>query len=195
MTSTFIILPLNTELFVQSSAPSTNTTTGAIQVTGGIGVTGNVYANTVYSNNYFNIDGTYLVGAIYEANTLPVKINSGSAYTLGNNRTYTLTIGSKSFMDVFVDGYKLVKGNDYADLDWLSTDIPKPSQEELENEMNRLHEIWLKNEYQRQRQPEYPNLADQLDMLWHAIDQGKLDTTSSFYQSLKAVKDKYPKGS
>ena len=45
------------------------------------------------------------------------------------------------------------------------------------------------------RSIEYPKLADQLDMLWHAIEENKLDTTSDFYQSLKAVKDKYPKGS
>ena len=39
----------------------------------------------------------------------------------------------------------------------------------------------------------YPKIADQLDMLWHAIDSGTLDKTSDFYIVLKAVKDKYPK--
>ena len=49
-------------------------------------------------------------------------------------------------------------------------------------------------QYQRDRQPEYPAIADQLDMLFHAIDAGALDKNSDFYTTLKAVKDKYPKG-
>ena len=48
-------------------------------------------------------------------------------------------------------------------------------------------------DYQRKRQPEYPAIREQLDLLWHAIDDGTLDKTSDFYTSLKATKDKYPK--
>lgn len=43
------------------------------------------------------------------------------------------------------------------------------------------------------RELSYPGIKEQLDMLWHAIDSGSLDTSSEFYQKLKAVKDKYPK--
>ena len=43
------------------------------------------------------------------------------------------------------------------------------------------------------RRAEYPIIGDQLDMLWHAIDDETLDKTSDFYTSLKATKDKYPK--
>ena len=39
----------------------------------------------------------------------------------------------------------------------------------------------------------YPTINDQLDMLWHAIDQGTLDKTSDFYTTIKAVKDAHPK--
>ena len=39
----------------------------------------------------------------------------------------------------------------------------------------------------------YDTIGDQLDKLWHDIDQGKLDKTGSFYTAIKAVKDKYPK--
>ena len=47
------------------------------------------------------------------------------------------------------------------------------------------------NEYKSQRQ--YPSLGDQLDMLWHAIDNGTLNKTSDFYTAIKAVKDAHPK--
>jgi len=42
----------------------------------------------------------------------------------------------------------------------------------------------------------YPFLLDQLDALWHDIDEGKLGDnakTGTWYVALKAVKDKYPK--
>ena len=48
------------------------------------------------------------------------------------------------------------------------------------------------NAYKAQRQ--YPSLGDQLDMLWHAIDNGTLNKTSDFYTAIKAVKDAHPKG-
>ena len=54
---------------------------------------------------------------------------------------------------------------------------------------------WVNPEaYKFQRAINYPAIADQLDMLWHAIDSGSLDKDSDFYKSLKAVKDANPKG-
>ncbi len=50
-------------------------------------------------------------------------------------------------------------------------------------------------DYDKNRVLAYPQIAEQLDMLWHAIDSGTLDKTSDFYIKLKAVKDKYPKDS
>ena len=55
------------------------------------------------------------------------------------------------------------------------------------------HFDFLKVEYQHKRKPEYPILEEQLDLLWHAIDAGKLDKTSDFYKKLKAVKENNPK--
>ena len=46
------------------------------------------------------------------------------------------------------------------------------------------------------RRTAYPNLEDQLDMLWHDISDGKIqaDTTSqgTWYQKLKGVKENNP---
>ena len=44
--------------------------------------------------------------------------------------------------------------------------------------------------WQEKRQMEYPNFADQFDMIYH--DQ--VDGTTTFKDAIKAVKDKYPKG-
>ena len=48
-----------------------------------------------------------------------------------------------------------------------------------------------------QRREEYPEIGEQLDMLYHAIDaDSDLKTKfSSFYNTIKSVKQKYPKPS
>jgi len=67
----------------------------------------------------------------------------------------------------------------------------------VDTETARLQAEHDSQEYARNRQAEYPEIGDQLDMLWHAIDTGdwtaaKVKTTE-FYTALKAVKDANPK--
>jgi hypothetical protein len=52
------------------------------------------------------------------------------------------------------------------------------------------HQTWM---YKNQRALEYPQVSDQLDMLWHAMDNETLPKVEPFYSTIKAVKDKYPK--
>jgi len=50
--------------------------------------------------------------------------------------------------------------------------------------------------YSDKRERAYPTLAEQFDLMYHAIDAGDFGNdakTTSFYTKLKAVKDKYPK--
>ena len=49
--------------------------------------------------------------------------------------------------------------------------------------------------YINQRRNDYPPIGDQLDMLWHSIDQNpKLKSEYfEFYEAIKAVKVKHPK--
>ena len=39
----------------------------------------------------------------------------------------------------------------------------------------------------------YPSISDQLDKLYHDIDDGKLDKTGSWYKAVKDTKDKFRK--
>jgi hypothetical protein len=49
--------------------------------------------------------------------------------------------------------------------------------------------------YINQRRNDYPPIGDQLDMLWHSIDKDPDLKTKyfDFYETIKAVKVKYPK--
>lgn len=48
-------------------------------------------------------------------------------------------------------------------------------------------------DYAALRRGSYPSKGDQLDMLWHAMDIGQIPKAQQFYNTIKAVKDKYPK--
>ena len=43
------------------------------------------------------------------------------------------------------------------------------------------------------RRNAYPPIGDQLDTLWHAMDDGLLPKIPGFYDRIKSVKDAYPK--
>jgi hypothetical protein len=77
------------------------------------------------------------------------------------------------------------------DINWLDTHSTKPTQQEIDDGLVAYEQILRDTEYQRLRQ--YPSIGDQLDMLWHAIDNGTLNKTSDFYTAIKAVKDAHPK--
>ena len=70
-----------------------------------------------------------------------------------------------------------------------TTPIPKA---DIEAKMN---EIGTESNYAQQRKSAYPEIGDQLDMLWHSIDQDAelKQKYFDFYQAIKSVKVKYPK--
>ncbi len=97
---------------------------------------------------------------------------------------------TKALISLYPGAQWTLNGDQYSGLTWFdSNDKPKPTQEELEAECDRLHQVWLNNQYQRDRAKEYPAITDQLDMLYH----DKLDGTTTWQDAVQAVKDKYPK--
>ena len=79
----------------------------------------------------------------------------------------------------------LVKDNDVKKINWLKT--TPISEAEILAKQAELQADYEAKEYQRKRASEYPSIAEQLDDLYHnGIDGWK--------SSIKAIKDKYPKG-
>ena len=66
-----------------------------------------------------------------------------------------------------------------------------PSDEELKAEIKRLEDEWTANQYQRDRK--YPELKEQLDMLFHDMTSGKGDKTGEWYKTIAKVKSDNPK--
>ena len=95
---------------------------------------------------------------------------------------------SKALTSLYPGAQWVLNGEEYSGLDWLEgNDQPKPTQKELEDECDRLHQVWLNNQYQRDRAKAYPSFADQFDTLYH----GGYDAWKA---TIDEVKAKYPKG-
>jgi hypothetical protein len=67
------------------------------------------------------------------------------------------------------------------------------SKADIEAKMVEVQAEYDSNQYQRDRV--YPSIGDQLDMLWHSIDQNPSLKSQyfDFYEAIKAVKVKHPK--
>lgn len=79
------------------------------------------------------------------------------------------------------------------ELIWNDESIRCPTDDEINVERARMEAELIATEYRRKRAVAYPAIADQLDMLWHAMDSKEIPKCSEFYSSIKDVKDKYPK--
>ena len=86
----------------------------------------------------------------------------------------------------------IVKDNDVNEIEWHNGTTPI-SKADIEAKMVEVQAEYDANQYQRDRV--YPSIGDQLDMLWHSIDQNpKLKSEYfEFYEAIKAVKVKHPK--
>ena len=84
-------------------------------------------------------------------------------------------------------------GDTYDTLNWLDESTPPPTREEVDAEVTRLQNLWTSTQYQRDRAPEYPPMADYLDAVyWQS--QGDDTKMTAYLAAVEAVKSKYPKG-
>ena len=74
--------------------------------------------------------------------------------------------------------------------EWHDASIEMPTEQEIEEEKQKVIAEFNSVQYQRERVREYPSIGDQLDALFHA---GVFPPEMA--AKIQAVKDKYPKGS
>ena len=89
-----------------------------------------------------------------------------------------------------------VSGSDIntCEIEWLEGTTPIPKAD-IEAKMNEMANEPEQSNYAQQRRNAYPPIGDQLDMLWHSIDQNAelKQKYFDFYEAIKQVKVKYPK--
>lgn len=79
-----------------------------------------------------------------------------------------------------------ISGNKYEEIEWYSENIPKPTLQEIDAELQRLQAEHDRKDYQRKREEAYPSIEEQLDLMYH----GGYDAWKA---AIQAVKDQFPK--
>jgi hypothetical protein len=88
-----------------------------------------------------------------------------------------------------VPGARFIVDDTYESIVWKDDSYTLPSKEVVMAEVARLEAQYIRNQYQRDRAPEYPTMQEQLDMqYWDAVNG-----TTTWQDAINAVKAKYPK--
>tara|TARA_R100000900_G_scaffold140812_2_gene121475 strand:- start:653 stop:967 length:315 start_codon:yes stop_codon:yes gene_type:complete len=87
-----------------------------------------------------------------------------------------------------------VSGNDINNIEWHNGTTPIPVAD-IEAKMNEMANEPEQPNYAQQRKNAYPEIGDQLDMLWHTMDKDNelQHKYYDFYQTIKKVKVAFPK--
>ena len=82
----------------------------------------------------------------------------------------------------------VMRADDVKQIEWHNGTTPI-SEADILAKQAELQTDYDNKEYQRNRASEYPSIAEQLDLIYHAGQGG-----DAFQAAIKAVKDKHPKG-
>jgi len=87
-----------------------------------------------------------------------------------------------------------INADDINQITWLNGTTPI-SKADIEAKMNEMANEPEQSQYAEQRRNAYPEIGDQLDMLWHTMDKDMelQHKFYDFYQTIKKVKVQFPK--
>ena len=76
---------------------------------------------------------------------------------------------------------------------WDPNGLKPPTRKEVDEEFAYQEKLAKHYQYAYDRCKEYPDAFEQLDMLWHSINNGINLKDSKWFKAIKEVKEKYPK--
>ena len=79
------------------------------------------------------------------------------------------------------------------ELKWLSSEINKPNDKEIDDEVNRLQAEYDAKSYARNRQQNFPNEHDLLVALWEKVIEGRSESADALEVKRQEVKTAHPK--
>ena len=68
-----------------------------------------------------------------------------------------------------------------------------PTEEQIQAKLTELQADYDAKQYQRDRETSYPEIREQLDLLYHDMTAGKGDKTGEWYKAVNKVKTDNPK--
>ena len=90
------------------------------------------------------------------------------------------------------NAHYVIRENNLDKITW-DDDTTPISKSDIEAKMIEVQTAYDNNEYQRVRAKEYPELKEQLDLLYKDLVAGKVDATGEWAKKIKKVKDDNPK--
>ena len=98
----------------------------------------------------------------------------------------------KAIVSLAPGAHFTMSGADYASVIWYDPVITKPLESDVVAEVTRLKNQFLSNQYQRDRQNQYPNLLDFIDA-YYWEKKGNSELMDAYIAQCDEVKNKYPK--
>jgi len=91
------------------------------------------------------------------------------------------------------DAQVSVNAEDINQITWIDGNPTNITNQQILDKQAELQADYDAKQYQRDRK--YPEIGDQLDMLWHSIDQDAAlkQKYFAFHQAILAIKSKHPK--
>ena len=103
---------------------------------------------------------------------------------------------AKAILKINPSAEVVVRGDDIntCEIEWHNGTTPI-SKADIEAKMAEIANEPEQSQYAQQRKNAYPEIGDQLDMLWHTMDKDMelQNKFYDFYQTIKKVKVAYPK--
>ena len=101
---------------------------------------------------------------------------------------------SKAIYKINPNAEYLIRENDIDQITWNEGTTPIPKAD-IEAKMAEMANEPEQSNYAQQRRNAYPEIGDQLDMLWHTMDKDMelQNKFYDFYQTIKKVKVQFPK--
>ena len=101
----------------------------------------------------------------------------------------------KAILKIDPNAQVSVNADDINQITWHDGNPKNITKAYIEAKMNEITNEPEQSTYAEQRRNAYPPIGDQLDMLWHSIDQNPelKQKYFDFYEAIKQVKVKYPK--
>ena len=119
---------------------------------------------------------------------MKLVFNKEGNFVLSQKNINKFYIGNDDYIIKEIDDFDIEYVYSYINNEVVKTKYI-PSSEELKE----YEDAEKKLKYQQPRKLAYPSIEEQLDKLFHDIDNDLLNKTGSFYTSIKSIKDNNPK--
>ncbi len=119
---------------------------------------------------------------------MKLVFNKEGNFVLSQKNINKFYIGNDDYIVKEVDDFDIEYTYSYK-----NNEVVKTKSTPSEKELKEYEDAEKKLKYQQPRKLAYPSIEEQLDKLFHDIDNSTLNKNGQFYTALNSIKNNYPK--